>query len=84
MTVEQEEQIEKLMNEIECPFDFNCYKTGFTNIHKILKDMPVLESFVETSERPPPTECIYLLSFGYTYFCECPLAVYVIKHKIEI
>ena len=84
MNVEQEEQIKKLMNEIECPFDFNCYKTGFTSIHKILKDMPSLESYVETSEQPPPLECFYSLSFGNTYFCKCPLALYVIKQKIEI
>ena len=84
MTAEEEEQVKKLMNEIECPSDFNCYKTGFTSIHKILKDMQCLESYVATSEQPPPLECIYSLSFGYNYFCRCPLAVYIIKHKIQI
>jgi len=84
MTVEQEEQIKKLMNEIECPFDFNCYKTGFTNLHKILQDMPALEHLVLTSEQSPLPGCIYSYLCGDTYFCKCPLALYVIKQKIEI
>ena len=53
MTPEQEKQIEKIKDETERPFDFECLKTKFGRHYKILKNHS-WKGFLETSERPPP------------------------------
>ncbi len=82
MTLEQEKQIKKIKDETECPFDFGCLKIKFAQHYKILKNRRS-KHYLETSERPPPTKCRYSVSFGDSYLCFCPLALYVIRNKIE-
>jgi len=84
MTPGQEKQIQKIMEEIECPFDFKCYKTGFATIYEKLKNIG-LEDFLDSTERFPPSECIYSIRFGFSYlFCYCPLALYVVKNRVKM
>jgi hypothetical protein len=70
------QEIEKIMNGMECPKDFECYKSGFKNIGKA-KDTAV-ESFVVCLE-DRAWQCEYSFSFGSSYLCKCPLRVYVLK-----
>ncbi len=69
-------QIERIINEKKCPKDFECYKSGFENLCKA-KDIG-LRGFVECLEKNPRA-CKFSLSFGYSYFCQCPLRIYIVK-----
>ena len=70
-------QIEKIINEMECPKDFTCYKSGFNNLCRA-KDIG-LESFIECLEENP-NGCTFSLSFGYSHLCTCPLRIYILRN----
>ena len=73
---EQKGQIEKIIMDMECPKDFECYKSGFAHIGKV--KYAGIESFLECSEEKPEI-CRFSLPFGYAYLCECPLRNYIAK-----
>jgi len=76
--VEQDhkKQIEEIIGGMKCPRDFKCYKSGFENLCKA-KDIGI-ESFLKCLEENPQ-ECKFSLSFGYSYLCQCPLRIYIVK-----
>jgi len=69
-------QIEKIIGGMKCPRDFKCYKSGLENLCKA-KDIGI-ESFLECLEKNTQ-ECKFSLSFGYSYYCQCPLRRYIAK-----
>jgi len=69
-------EIEKIIGEMKCPIDFRCYKTGFENLCKA-KDIGI-ESYLECLEKDPQ-RCKFSVSFGHSYFCHCPLRIYIAK-----
>ena len=73
---EQKQQIEEIISDLECPKDFECYKSGFAHVGKA-KDAGI-ESLLECSEENPEM-CTFSLPFGYAYLCECPLRYYIAK-----
>lgn len=73
-------QIKKIMDEIECEKDFACYKSEFKN-HPKAKNIGI-QSFVECLEKNAMF-CKYSLSFGDSYLCRCPLALYFVKNIKE-
>ena len=80
MTTLQEDMqkdIEEMMNGLQCPKDFMCYKSGFKVLCKA-EDMG-LKSFIACLG-PDPSECTCSISYGGLFFCQCPIRVYVAKH----
>lgn len=69
-------QIEEIIGGMKCPKDFECYKLGFNNLCKA-KDIGI-ESFLECLEKNPQA-CKFSISFGHSYFCQCPLRNYIAK-----
>jgi hypothetical protein len=69
-------QIEEIIVKISCPKDFVCYKSGFENLCKA-EDI-WQDSFLKCLE-DNPRECVFSISFGYAYYCKCPLRVYIAK-----
>jgi len=71
-----EKEIEQIIAELDCPKDFICYKSGFSNLCRA-EDIGLeryLECFGESSE-----ECAFLLSYANVRFCDCPLRFYIAK-----
>ena len=69
-------EIEKIIDQMECPKDFLCYESGFELLCKArpIEGIPFLECLEEV-----PQLCAFSLHFGGTHFCECPVRVYVAK-----
>jgi len=69
-------EIEKIIGRMECPRDFECYKSGFEN-RCTAKDTGI-ESFLKCLGENPG-ECKFSMTFGFSYFCKCPLCNYIVK-----
>ena len=76
MGKEHKRQIEEILGRMQCPEDFRCYKSGFENLCKA-KDIGI-ESFLECREKEPK-DCKFSISYGDSYFCQCPLRIYLAK-----
>jgi len=76
MQEDRKKEIEEIIGEMKCPKDFKCYKERFEDLCKA-KDIG-LRSFLECLEENP-YECSFSVSFGRSYFCQCPLRVYIAK-----
>jgi hypothetical protein len=76
LSIDQKNKIEEIISQIKCDKDFECYKSNFTRIGKV-KDIG-LKSFVECQAKKP-TGCRFMLPFGHSYLCQCPLRVYASK-----
>ena len=77
MEPDNEREIRQLISEFDCPKDFICYKSRFSNLCKA-EDIglePYLECLDESSE-----ECEFLLSYAKVRFCDCPLRFYIAKN----
>ena len=70
------EEIEKIIDRIECTKDFKCYKSGFENLCKA-RDIGV-EGYLECLEKDAK-DCIFAVPFGYGFLCKCPLRIYIAK-----
>jgi hypothetical protein len=77
ITQEHKTQIEEIISGIECPKDFECYKSGFENLCKILifGDGELVECLGKSKQ-----QCNFSFSFGLGYFCKCPLRIYIAKN----
>lgn len=73
---EQKSQIEEICFNMNCPNDFQCYKSGFSRLCKA-RDIG-METFIECLEEKPETKP-FSFSFGDKFFCKCPLRVYIAK-----
>jgi len=76
MEQDDKKQIEQIISQMECPKDFKCHKSGFESLCKA-KDIGI-EGVVECLEENPK-KCKFSVAFGYSYFCRCPLRVYIAK-----
>ena len=74
------ETIEKIIADMSCPKDFKCYRSNLSRLCKA-KDVG-LESFLECLE-DSPRDCELSLRYGYTYFCSCPVRVYIANQLSE-
>lgn len=76
MEPDHEKEIRQIIAEFDCPKDFICYKSGFSNLCKA-EDIgfePYLECFEESQE-----ECMFALSYANVRYCDCPLRFYIAK-----
>jgi hypothetical protein len=69
-------RIEEIINGMNCPKDFLCYKSSFTNLCQA-KDIGI-ESFVECFEKLS-RKCSFALPFAKIHLCQCPLRVFLVK-----
>lgn len=72
--------IEKIIAGMSCPKDFKCCRSNLSQLCKA-KDVG-LESFLECLEENP-RDCEFSISYGYTYYCRCPVRVYIAKKLSE-
>ena len=78
MTIDEEleKEIAEIIGDLKCTKNFKCYRSGFENLCKA-KDFGnrfLLECLEEI-----PEECKFSVVFGRSYFCQCPLRVYIAK-----
>ena len=76
MKQEHKRELEQIIGGLECPENFKCYKMGFENLCKA-KDIG-LESHLLCLEENS-FECKFSVAFGRSYFCHCPLRVFLTK-----
>lgn len=72
-------EIEEIMDEMNCPKDFICYKSGFENLCKA-EDVGRKSVLLCLEENP--LDCKFSIPIGSTYYCQCPLRIYIAK-KVE-
>jgi hypothetical protein len=74
---EHRTQIEEIISGIECPKDFECYKSGFEDLSKIeiFRDGELVECLEKHSRL-----CKFSFSFGFGYYCKCPLRRYIAQN----
>jgi hypothetical protein len=70
-------ELEKIINGLECPNDFRCYEEHYENLCQA-RSSSVDELFVECSEKGRVV-CNFLFGFGNSYYCHCPLAIYIAR-----
>jgi hypothetical protein len=76
MQEDYKKEIEELIGQIQCQKGFECYKSGLDVLCKA-KDIG-LELVLECLEEGPAW-CKFSFSYGDSYFCECPLRVFILK-----
>lgn len=77
MNKNQKKEIEKIIGKMKCPQDFKCYQSGF---EYLCKSRNVgIESYLECLEECSQ-DCVFSISYGNSYFCRCPLRVYLQKN----
>jgi hypothetical protein len=69
-------QIDEIIHDTDCPKDFECYRSGFTDLCSVKKAAtgPLLEC-----AEARPEMCRFALQIGHAYFCQCRLRHYVAK-----
>ena len=76
MEQDLEKELRKAIGDLECPKAFKCCTEGLENISKV-RDIG-LGSYLECLEENA-FACPFSVYFGDSYYCECPLRVYIAK-----
>ena len=71
------ERIQTLMGTMDCPKHFECAESGFENLCKAA-DIGLTYHLACLEDDPPA--CVFSVSISGSYFCECPLRVYIAKN----
>jgi len=76
LTIQEIDEIQKIISKYNCPFDFRCYKSGFKDLcgTMLVHDGRLVECVDENAEK-----CHYSFSFGSGFLCTCPLRIYIAK-----
>jgi len=71
------DQIEQIVKQMNCPRDFECYKSDFDNLSDvgIVGDAKMVECIEESAQT-----CEFGFPFGLGVLCKCPLRNYIAKH----
>lgn len=77
ITPEHARRIQDIMGEMQCPKDFECYKSGFEELCKvrIICNGQLIECLEEKAQ-----PCKLGFCFGYGYFCDCLLRKYIARN----
>lgn len=76
MIKQSKPKLENIIGGLKCPKNFRCYKSKYKDLCKA-KDIG-MESFLICLDKDPH-KCEFSFSFGYKYFCKCPLRVFIAK-----
>jgi len=74
---EQEVEIKRIIGEVDCPKDFECYKSGFKKLCKVSD--PGILGLLECLDEEGKT-CKFAMPFGYSRYCQCRVRKYIAKH----
>jgi hypothetical protein len=74
MTQEHRSHIEAIMDGIECPKAFACYRSGFTSLGRVRGIGK--NGFLECLEADG-VNCQFSLSFAIPASCLCPVRIYI-------
>jgi hypothetical protein len=74
---QQEWQIKQIIAAMKCAKDFQCYKSGLTNLckAKLVADTGLVECLPENQQA-----CEFRASFMDRTFCKCQLRCYIAKN----
>jgi hypothetical protein len=77
ITQEHTRQIEAIKSSMECPKDFECHKSGFAKLGRarIIGQGELLNCLEQRA-----AACEFSMAFGDSFFCHCPLRVYIAKN----
>jgi hypothetical protein len=80
ITQEHDRKIKEIMRGMQCNRDFECYKSGFENLSKVMitGDGKLVECLEEKANF-----CEHVFSFGLGYICKCPLRNYIARNFNE-
>jgi len=70
------ELIIDLKNKNGCDFNYRCSTQDIFNICPV-KDIS-LDDFIQLINYP--VSCLHSISFGYRYYCNCPVRIYIAKN----
>lgn len=75
-------RIQEIMNRIDCPEGFECYKSGFKNLcpQEIIEYGGPAECRQAQRDQENDRPCTMKTSSGRDYCCSCPLRVYVVTY----
>jgi hypothetical protein len=76
MKDDDRKKIEEILAGMNCPKNFKCADGGFERLCKA--EDKGLDNYLVCLEGNP-SACSFALSFGFRYFCCCPLRVYLSK-----
>ena len=70
------EEMQRIMGQMECPQDFECFESGFDRLcdANYVDSVGLVECLSEKAAR-----CQFSLSTGYHYVCKCPLRTYIAR-----
>ena len=77
LTAEQETDVQKIMEEMDCPRGFECYRSDFENLGEvgIVGDFKMIECIEERGHT-----CEFGFSFGLGVICKCPLRIFIAQN----
>ena len=76
MEQDLEEELKEIIDNLACPKNFKCYRSGLETLCKA-RDVG-LETFIECLEENP-NQCPFSMRLHGHDFCKCPLRVYIAK-----
>ncbi len=76
MEPDLKKEIEEIIGQMQCPKDFQCYKSGFKDLCKA--KAIGLRSFLQCLEENPQN-CLFLLAIADSHYCDCPLRMYIAR-----
>jgi len=68
-------ELEEIIDGMQCPKDFKCYKSGLKSLCKA-KKFDVYESLMCLNDEEAH-KCLFSVRYAYKYFCQCPLRNYI-------
>ena len=77
MEKRHKKEIEEIIGDLKCPKDFKCYRSGFEKLCRA-RDTGI-ESYLECLEQNP-SDCTFAVAFGSSFYCKCPIRVYLSKN----
>jgi len=77
MEQDYDEEIEKIMDYLQCIKDFRCYKSGF----EVLCEAQDIgsDTYLKCLEAHPK-KCPFSTGFETGHICRCPVRIYISKH----
>jgi hypothetical protein len=68
-------ELEEIIDGMQCPKGFQCYKSGLKSLCKA-KKFDVYESLMCLNDEDAQ-KCLFSERYAYKYFCKCPLRNYI-------
>ena len=71
-------ELEELMDQIKCPKDFVCYRSG---LQKLCKAEDIgMKSYLKCLEENP-RDCVFSMGYAESHYCTCPLRLLIAKKE---